>query len=85
MDYSKAIDSVADTLNRAGNPMTEAQKMLMAGAMAVWLDKAVTEERESCAVECERMMMFPRGREESFAHHGVEAAAKAIRERSNKI
>jgi len=40
-------------------------------------------EREACAAECERMMMFPGGRQESFAHHGVQEAAKAIRERSN--
>ena len=44
---------------------------------------AIKTEREACAAECERMMMFPGGRQESFAHHGVEAAAKAIRERSN--
>lgn len=40
-------------------------------------------EREECAAECERMMMFPGGRQESFVHHGVHEAAKAIRERSN--
>ena len=42
-------------------------------------------EREACAAECERMMMFPGGRQESFAHHGVHEAAKAIRERSNAM
>lgn len=40
-------------------------------------------EREACAAECERMMMYPGGRQESAAHNNVWAAAKAIRERSN--
>lgn len=44
--------------------------------------RAIVAEREECAEECERMMMFPGGRQESFAHHGVQAAAKAIRERA---
>ena len=43
--------------------------------------EAMRNEREACAKECERMMMYPGGRCESFAHDGVEAAAKAIRER----
>lgn len=42
-------------------------------------------EREACAAECERMMMYPGGRQESTAHNNVWAAAKAIRERSNAI
>ena len=33
---------------------------------------------EEAATECSRMMMFPGGRQESFAHHGVEAAAQSI-------
>ncbi len=41
-------------------------------------------EREACATECEREMMFPGGRQESFAHHGVVEAAKAIRARSKQ-
>lgn len=47
MDYSKAINSVADTISKASKPLSEAQKMLMAGAMAVWLEKAATDEREA--------------------------------------
>lgn len=31
------------------------------------------------AAECNRMMMYPGGRQESFAHDGVDAAAAAIR------
>jgi hypothetical protein len=34
---------------------------------------------EAAANECSRMMMFPGGRQESFAHHGVDAASVAIR------
>jgi hypothetical protein len=40
-------------------------------------------EREACAAECERMMMYPGGRQEAPAHGNVWSAAKAIRERSN--
>jgi len=46
------------------------------------VDAAIAVEREACAVEAERMMMYPRGREESAAHENVWAAAKAIRARS---
>lgn len=46
-------------------------------------DAAIAAEREACAAECERMMMYPFGRQESSAHNNVWAAAKAIRERSN--
>ena len=40
------------------------------------------DEREACATECERMMMYPNARQESAAHDNVWAAAKAIRARS---
>lgn len=39
-------------------------------------------EREACAAECERMMMYPGGQQESAAHNNVWEAAKAIRMRS---
>ena len=41
------------------------------------------DEREACAKECERMMMYPNARQESAAHDNVWAAAKAIRARGN--
>lgn len=34
---------------------------------------------KAAAQECNRTMMFPGGRQESYAHHGVDAAATAIR------
>lgn len=40
-------------------------------------------EREACAAECERMVMYPGGRQEAPAHNGVWEAARAIRMRSN--
>lgn len=43
------------------------------------LDAARNAALEEAATECEREMMFPGGRQESFAHHGVNAAAAAIR------
>ena len=43
---------------------------------------ARADEREECAKECERMMMYPNAKQESAAHQNVWAAAKAIRARS---
>lgn len=42
---------------------------------------ARADEREECAKECERMMMYPNAKQESAAHQNVWAAAKAIRAR----
>lgn len=44
---------------------------------------AVEAEREACAKECERMMMYPNAKQESAAHQNVWAAAKAIRARGS--
>jgi len=43
MDYSKAAELVADTIAKGSTPLTKEQKILMAGAMAVWLEKARME------------------------------------------
>jgi hypothetical protein len=40
MDYSAAVNSVAETIAKGSKPLTEAQRRVMAGAMAVWLEKA---------------------------------------------
>jgi hypothetical protein len=44
-------------------------------------EKAAAKEREECAKECERMVMYPNAKQESAAHQNVWAAAKAIRAR----
>ena len=44
---------------------------------------ATLREREACAKECERMVMYPGGRQEAPAHNTVWDAARAIRMRSN--
>ena len=41
-------------------------------------------EREACAAECERMVMYPGGKQEAPAHDSVWYAARAIRERGEK-
>lgn len=58
---------------------SEAIKALMSKQLVV--EQAVRAEREACAAECERMMMFEGGKQESFAHQDVVAAAAAIRQR----
>ena len=55
----------------------------IADALRVLVRDVAFAEREACAVECERMMMYPGGRQEAPAHENVWAAAKAIRARSN--
>ena len=45
---------------------------------------AIAAEREACAAECEREMMYPGGRQIAFAHQGVQAAARAIRARGGQ-
>ncbi len=40
-------------------------------------------EREECAKECERMVMYPNAQCESAAHENVWKAAAAIRARGN--
>ena len=45
------------------------------------LEWAMKLEREACAKECERMMMYPNAKQEAAAHQNVWAAAKAIRAR----
>ena len=47
--------------------------------LAAFAEAIRAEERERCAAECERMMMYPGGRQESAAHQDVWHAAKAIR------
>lgn len=43
MDYSKATEAIAGTIAKVSKPLTESQKMVMAGAIAVWMDKARNE------------------------------------------
>lgn len=45
MDCSKINRSIAETLKKAGSPLTEDQEMLLAGCLAVWIEKAHEEGR----------------------------------------
>lgn len=49
MDYMKAIDTIAETLEKLGEPLTETQRLSMAGSVAVWLEKAYNEGIKDCA------------------------------------
>lgn len=51
--------------------------------LAEFVKSEILAEREACAAECERMVMYPGGRQEAPAHNGVWEAARAIRMRSN--
>jgi len=55
MDYAEAANSVAETIAKGSKPLTEAQRIVMAGAMAVWLEKARDEGLDwakTMAVHC---------------------------------
>ena len=45
-DYSDIARSIERTIAKGGKPLTEAQYMLMTGALAVWLDKAEARIKE---------------------------------------
>jgi len=60
---------------------------LLKALQSIYADQlaaAVLREREECAKECERMVLFPGGRQEAHAHSSVWDAAKAIRARGGK-
>jgi gluconate kinase len=40
MDYYDISQSIAETLAKAGAPLTDDQRMLLAGAISPWLEKA---------------------------------------------
>lgn len=52
--------------------------------LSACVDRLIAEEREACAAECERMMMYPGGKQEAPAHNDVWAAAAAIRARPQR-
>ena len=66
---------------RIAKEATEEANRRANASWALMCEKMVAAEREACATECERMMMYPGGRQESAAHQNVWAAAKAIRAR----
>ncbi len=51
MDYSKAIDSIARTLQVLGEPLSEAQRLGMAGSVAVWMEKAYQQALQDAQVQ----------------------------------
>lgn len=46
MDHSEVAASIADTIAKGSKKLTEDQRLLMAGALAVWLEKAQEEARK---------------------------------------
>jgi len=82
------VDGVyfSDTMYRAvlvrfANLVAAKEQKKWQDQTVVEIHEAILEEREACAAECERMMMYPNARQESAAHQNVWAAAKAIRAR----
>ena len=45
MDYQRVTEAIACTIARSGEPLTETQKLVMAGAVIVYLDRAHDEGR----------------------------------------
>lgn len=63
--------------------LIEANGLTLHGDIEHFAELVRADEREACAAECERMMMYTGGRQESAVHQDVWAAAKAIRARGN--
>lgn len=49
VDYNKVIESIASTLEKLGSPLSEDQRIVMAGAVAVWIEKAKADQRNDDA------------------------------------
>ncbi len=45
IDYVAAADNIAEVIAAVDTPLTEGQRILLAGAVAVWLDHAKAEGR----------------------------------------
>jgi hypothetical protein len=86
---AQSMDMFRNDMIEAGVIDDNVPPMFMTEAILSYIGKLragnLTDEQirdaalEEAATECEREMMFPGGRQECFAHHGVQAAAKAIR------
>ena len=48
MNYMDAIDNISEVLEKLGEPLTETQRLGMAGSVAVWLEKAYNEGIKDC-------------------------------------
>lgn len=50
MDHAKALDSIVNTMRKAGCPLTEDQRMILAGSFAVWSEHAYQAGRADQAI-----------------------------------
>lgn len=67
-NYAEIANSIADTIAKCSKPLSESQRLVLAGSVAVWMDKVrgMTEERarelivklESDDLEHRRYMLF---------------------------
>ena len=80
MDYARIIDSITETIAKVAEPLTEEQRLALIGAVAVWLEKMVMEEREACAKVCDENDM---SWADTVWNSAVMDCAGKIRSRSN--
>lgn len=84
---------VIDACKQGGSPLSEAQKIFVAGSVALLLEKELQDEREACAQVCEPKSRRPCDCETCYCQNSGDLAdvtswdeatrlAKAIRERS---
>ena len=74
-DFFKAGNSIADAIGEATKRLSSAQRTVLIGAAAAWIDKVVADEREACARICESI--------HCSGPNGAGIAADKIRKRSN--
>lgn len=55
MDYVEVANSIAETIGKATKPLTDDQRILLAAAIAPWIEKAEDEAWSNAvhAMQCE--------------------------------
>ena len=81
-DFFKAGNSIADAIGEATKRLSSAQRTVLIGAVAAWIDKVVADEREACAELAEGATAYTQF--QTVEHYKIASViASAIRTRSN--
>ena len=85
-DFFKAGNSIADAIGKATKPLSSAQRTVLIGAVAAWVDRAAADEREACAKVSEDITFAARLERSYMSDSGAPCKiADAIRKRSDGL
>lgn len=76
--HSAARESIIALMERAGNPLTEAQQITLAGALAVWITKAQRDMLEEVARYAIRHQRYETALNEIAKHTGRDDPCRAL-------